>query len=84
MKTIVDGKVNWAVRVILGVSFAATQVATTAQANTIYTVADYPISRYTGGVAFFGSGPFSPAQTFTALGSGELQDITIALAADGP
>jgi PEP-CTERM motif len=84
MKTNTKGKANWAVKVIFGVALAVAQLGTTAQAITIYSVADYPISPYTGGIAGFGSGPFNPAQTFTALGSGELQDITIALAADGP
>jgi hypothetical protein len=84
MKTIPNGKANWAARVIVGFAFTITQVATIAQGITPYIVADYPISPYTGGIAGFDSGSFSPAQTFTALGSGELQDITIALAEDGP
>jgi hypothetical protein len=47
-------------------------------------VADFPISSFTGGIAFFGSGSFRPAQTFTALDSGELQTISVALAQNGP
>jgi hypothetical protein len=47
-------------------------------------VADFPVSPFTGGIVFFDSGPFTPAQTFTPLHGGELLTIYVALAHNGP
>jgi hypothetical protein len=63
---------------------AASLTTITAQELPLYTVAEFPVSSLTGGIAGFGLGSFSPAQTFTVMGSGELQDISLALAQDGP
>ena len=50
------------------------------------TVAAFPVSSFTGGIAFFTStiDTYRPAQTFTALGSGTLAGISVALSQNGP
>jgi hypothetical protein len=51
-----------------------------------FTVAGFPVSSFTGGIAGFTStiDTYRPAQTFTALGSGALAGISVALAQNGP
>jgi hypothetical protein len=72
-------------RVSLAVLAAFTFAITTVQAIPI-TVAGFPISSFTGGIAGFTSSidSFRPAQTFTALNSGDLAGISVALAQNGP
>jgi hypothetical protein len=79
----VDFRKTCNVKRVVGV-IALTVGITTDQAFSGYTVADFPVSPFTGGIAGFGSGSYMPAQTFTALGSGELQGISLALAQNGP
>ena len=82
MTIIIEASRFRVVRFMAVVTLTATLItATRAQSN--YTVADFPISSYSGGIAGFDSGSFRPAQTFTALEGGVLQSISVALAQDG-
>lgn len=80
MKTTKERITNRSIRTVAAIALAVAMAITSIQAGV---VADFPISSFTGGISGFGSGSYRPAQTFVALGSGELDTISVALAQNG-
>jgi hypothetical protein len=69
------------IRVVGKIVLAVNLTIISAQATSLYTVAEFPVSSFTENT--FGFSSTGPAQTFTALLGGELQDISVALAQNG-